>query len=913
VLFETAPEVYRTADLEHGEFFRLYSEAQGGSFDNLRLKIASFADLRDPRAVRTGYDETTTLRLGKIELIKGNVEQSGVLGTVSSSNVFTTVRGRFSFSDVGKELTVRGSSIVTNNVSVVVTNVVSSTELLTNPVLSPDTGSLRWELRELEASTQFETLVEVLAGDVEVITPGWILTDGFAEFTVLKRQQFKAADDERKFLTLREGVDGSINASLRFVSASIELTSSDVGRRLTLANTVYPDTNSGKFEIVDVVSATECILDSTDLQMESTGLLVWAVLREPELTLQGSATLRGYVEQSGDDGEVATATRFVSDSGEFSSTDANKLLTIHKPGNADNGTYEVTSVISSTELELDATLTTAVTSDFHWELRSATDIGDETQVQVRAPSLIGFLAQDFGIEIDTREEEEWQRRWVESVPRWIGLKGHEDGYKCLAELTGFTASVTALYRVTQEIYESMVAAGETAHAIGEDGDGRSGLDGSLNVVGSAVRFSSPTVLFENWDIGRQVYVSGTFGGTNDGLRTIFDVVDSQTVEFRVVDSMTGSSDGNNGSIEWSVVRLYSDLAPMLPVYDEINSSLMTYLKTIAVFVVDKYCWEQSPSPWSTLLGPGDSGDGRIFITGVDPAVPSVFAIAYTVTGRGDFEVVSGVGVGFWKITDSGAVEHFLQTVPTLKEQQSGSDGSLSATPRLSSSSGTFTTADIGRVVVVDGAVAPVNNKAFLITGVGSGYLDLSVSQVAVIDPNNSNLSWKVLDPDATGTDGSLTAPRRFSSASAPFVATDEGKRLYVSESGSGNNRMYVIETYVDASNVDLAPYNSPTTPDANNGSLVWGMFSYEFQVVATSPPAVGVASLEYVCSEVLMCSFCKSNRILVEASTPYLLEAGFERLGDRLDHVTPAHVERIDSFGFEIGVGLNLTVTVDSP
>lgn len=915
VLFESSPEIYRTADLEQGNLFRRYAEAQGVSFDNLRLKIASFADLRNPRAVRTRYDEVWTLRLGAMEPIRGPVEQGGVIASVSGIGVFTALRAHFTSADIGKELTISGSSIATNNMSVVVTNFVSPTELLTNPPLSPDVGPFRWELRALETSLERKVLVKVLAGNVEHITPGWILTDGYTDFTVLKRQQFKSATEERKLLTLRGGADGSMLSGYRFTSPTLALTSSDVGRKLTIAGSLYPQVNEGKFEIVDVLSATECALDSVDIVYEPTGTLVWALLRDPEITLRGTAVLRGIVEQQGEDGVISTATNFVAVSGKFSSGDVGKLLTIHQPGNADNGTYQVAAVVSSTEITLVATLTTAVTSGVHWELRPPTRVGDETQVEVRAPNLLQYLAVDFGIELDNREEEEWQRRWVESVSRWIGLKGHEDSYRYLAELTGFTADVSGLYRVSQEIYLAAVAAGARTFDVGEAEAGRFGFDGSLTLVAGFVRFSSPTAAFENWDVGRVIIVEGTDSGTNDGLRTVASVISSTVVEFRSSDGMTGSADANNGTITWRIARLYADQPPTLPVHDEIEGDRMTYLKTAAVFTVDKFCWEQSPSPWSTLLG---AGDGLIVVTSVNPLGASAFPVSYTVEGRGDFDVAVGLGEGKWKLTDGSSVEHFLETVPTLHRTQLGSDGALTHSPptilrRFTSASAVFTAADVGRVLLIENALVPANNKIFLIEAILTAQsVRLSASQVVVTD-GSSAIRWQLFDPDATGVDGSLTAPRRFTSPGAAFTAADVGKRLFVGESGSGNNRMFVVDAFVDANNLDLEAIGVPVVPDANNGSLVWALCSFEFQVVATTPPTLGAATLEYICPEQLSCDYCKSNKVLVEATTPYLLEKGFERLQARLDQCTPRHVERVENFGLDMTAALMLTASVDAP
>lgn len=838
VLYELAPEIYRTADLEQEEFFRRYAEAQGASFDLLRAKIGAFADLRDPRRVRTQYDKITTLRLGPVEVRKGPVEQRGLRGTVTALREFSTGRGRFSTQDIGKELTVSRSAIADNNRTVLITNIVSSSVVLTNPQLFTDAGPLRWELRELEESEVRETLVEVYDGDVSSIAPGWILSDGFADFTVTERRQFKPASAEKKLLTLREGLDGLITTALRFTSPTIALTSRDVGRRLSIAGAENSD-NNGRFGIVDVLSSTECILDSLDLVPELTGELVWALYRTAELTLEGTSTLKGAVEQQGEDGDITASgppSVFESASANFQTEDEGKLLTLHSPSNVDNATYEVLAVNSASELELDGTI--GVTTGFHWELRDATDVGDETQVTVRAPSLIRFLAQDFGVEIDDRDEEEWQRRWVESVSRWIGLKGHPDVYEFLAALTGFTAQAFGLYRVNQETFLAVEAAGGAVHKAADGDEGRSGVDGSLNVVSGNVRFSSPSAAFVGTDVGRVIEVFGSGGGgANDGLRTIAEVIDANTVRFRGVDAMTGSSDPNNGALEWLILALYTEQAPTLPVHDEINSDRMSYLKTTAVFTVDKYCWEQNPSPWSTLLGPGNAGDGRIFVTAVTPSGSAPFPTVYTVTGRGDFDVAVGLGVGFWRLTDSSAVEFILESVPTLGPiEQGGSNGLLT-----------------------------------------------------------------------------LSGPSRFTSASATFTAADEGKRLVITGSGSSNNRTFIIDTFIDANNVDLDTTDTPTTPDANNGSLGWSVRSLIFTVEATSPPAVGAASLDYLCAENTTCNYCRARQVLVEASTPYLLEAGFERLRGRLAQGKPAHVEIIESFGLELSASLSLTATVDSP
>ena len=840
VLFELAPEVYRTADLSNNDFFRCYAEAQGVSFDNLRQKIAAFAELRDPRAVRTRYDEVVHLRLGRVEPIRGPVEQSGVLATVSATQVIDTLRGRFTTLDIGKELTVSRSTIASNNAAVLITSVLSPTSLLTNPPLTLDTGPLRWEVRALETSEERQTLVQVSAGNVEPIAPGWILTDGFAEFTVIKREQFKSEVDERKLLTLREGSNGSINTSLNFSSPTLELTSRDVGRRLTIYGSLHPE-NTGKFEIVDVLSTTVCILDSLELQLETTGILVWALLRDPELTLSGSSTLRGVVERGNEDGEITLAgppATFRSLSGRFTIEEVGKLLTLHISGNGDNGTYEVTSFISSTELGLDATLTLG--TGFHWELRSATSEGDETQVAVRAPSLIQYLAQDYGIEIDTRDEEEAQRRWVESVSRWTNMKGVYESYEFLGALTGFDVAVHQLWRVSLDVY-STLPAGLTL-ILGDVGPGRVGTDGGLEDDGGLLKFSSPTALFTPGDEGRQIVIDNS-GLGNNGMYTIGLYIDATTVKLTTASVTATVPDpagypGVAGTLVWTIVRLYTTQPPSLPVYDEINTDLMTLIVGAAKFTADMYCWEPG---WSTAIGPGfgGGGDGDLRITAVSPATPSALPTTYVVTVDGDIDVIVGLGRGRWKLTDSSAVEEFVETVPAIHQE----------------------------------------------TGAGRA-----------------------------GADGSLTAGPTFSTPSGAFVVGDVGKRvLIISGAASAHNeRLYTIGAVGGATTVTLTE-TPPTVPDANNGSLVWAICDFQFEVIATVPPTLGSATVEYICPVVISCGYCPSYRLLVEANTAELLEAPFERLDSRLEQVTPKHVERVYAFGFTITASLTVGAVVVTP
>ena len=728
VLFFLAPEnPYRVHDT--AGFFEAYAEAQAASFERLRRKIRNLGDLKDPLLVPAADDVSILLRLGPKLRVLSEVEQFGIHAAVSITGALETGNGRFTFADIGKEITIEKSIVLGNNRVVTISGIGSVSSVSTQPTLAVDVGPLRWTLRTVEADDPAGIKYEVAAGSVSDILLGWPLSDGFSEVTVAERTLFPAATVERNLYTDREGSNGYFDGLGHFHSDNGGFAQHEVGRLLSLALSVNPE-NTGRFEIVEVVSATEVVLDATDIVANDGGPLTWALLRRSQLVLEGVNVLRGVVEQYGSDLTIS-GSNLVTVSADFTAADVAKIVTIRATGSAANGNYVITAVPSRTQVTVIPTPPVDA-SVFYWEVRAATEIGDGTQVQVRALSLLQYLAQDFGVELDTREDEIFQRRWVASVPRWIPLKGSADGYAFMGKLTGFDVTATALFRVTLPIYDLL----GNGIAVGETGAGRSGTNGTLTTVGLRVRFTAPTALFTYLDVGLQIEVQDS-GSGNDGLRTIDSVVDAQTVEFSILDAAT-TPDANNGALVWRIVRLYARVPPELPVFDEINADLMTYLKGAPAFTIDKYCTETG---WDTKVGTGY--DGVLVITGVTPGTPSPVPVTYTVAVYGDIDVVTGLGIGRWKLTDSDSVAYFLEAPPTevleVGVGRSGTDGDLNAVDTFTSATAVFTVNDVGRQLRISGS--------------GSGN-DGRHRILAFIDPQNVQLSETPILPEANS--GSLT-------------------------------------------------------------------------------------------------------------------------------------------------------------
>jgi hypothetical protein len=580
VLFDLLPELHKGQDADPNQGngqLEAWTKGLRPSFDRFKRRIADFGDLRDPLRVRSAFDDVTTLRLGPQILLQGQIEQRGLEGQVLGTGNFFSKRGRFRDRDIGKELTLKNSRVSANNRTVVISQVIGLQEIVTLPSLVFDAGDnlLRWELRAAVDRPANEIAVEVQAGDVSEIAPGWVLTDGLGFFKVLARRQFQDPNDERKVLTEQEGKNGSIDTFGRFTSPTLRVDQFDVGKVLTISGSTTPETNAPYVveAVVDDGSGT-LILELDPVPDPDVGPLVWAIRPRPELVLQASGTPRGVVEQSGFDGELDPDGTLATDifrasSGAFSAGDVGKTVFLRgSDGQVNDGPTRVLGVLSPRRLQLDATFTVPETNtgSLFWELRTATVLGDLSQVEAGPQSLLELLAQDFGIKLDRQESEARQRSWVRNIGQWISIKGQARAYEVLAKISGFEAEVSQLWHIGPGFLDTVPAA--NVIEIGEAGEGRSGADGSLTLGAGRIRLNSLTAVFTAADISRQIRIRDSDLGTNDKLYTIDRFLDANTVEFSLSDTAT-LPEANNGSLSWVVLRLYTDLPPLIPRFDEI--------------------------------------------------------------------------------------------------------------------------------------------------------------------------------------------------------------------------------------------------------------------------------------------------------------------------------------------------------
>ena len=654
VRYGLLPLLHRERDRAEGEPLYQYTEGVRGLSDELRHAIRDFPHLRDALHVRTQYTAVQPLELGARVVAYGARTQYGVDGAVLSHREFVSPTARFTAADRVRYLRVFDGASAARVVSIA--SVVSPTTLLTEPPLAVHAGPLRWEVVPL-AGEPDHVVLEVLAGDVSSLRPGWLLSDGLVEYTILARKNFPNRQEGTEVpvpLVSQEGADGSIDAQGRLVAPSLGLTLPDAyGRPVLLAHSTYT-ANRGRFWLGPQVSAgTYILLGATGAPVAlvpDAGPLYWGVLPRAQVTVR-ALTPRGTVEQQGADLELAspgTKVPVAMGAGRFQAgRDEGKILTILYPTVARSA--RVVEVQSQTGLLIEALdgQTLPVASARPWFLRSATASDSRVQLTARAPALLPELAGDFGLTLDRQEREDRQRDWVYHVSQWTLLKGGDAGYGAIGALAGATVTVQPLYRVVRSVVPSLP--GDVQVLWREFGGGREGTDGRLSAgAAGAVRFSAPSARFRASDVGRVLVVTGSGFSENNQIYTLGAVLSPTTAEFATVHR---ASLPDTSSLTWCVAREYATQPPLLPRFDEVNSDLMEELvdglppQTTDGWGVDKWCWEADA------------------VESIPVTVTATVAVAdryrVTVTGRADVVV----GVGAWKLVDANGEGFFLETVP----------------------------------------------------------------------------------------------------------------------------------------------------------------------------------------------------------------------------------------------------------
>lgn len=667
----------------------------------------------------------------------------------------------------------------------------------------------------------------------------------------------------------------------------------------------------------------------------------------------------------------------------YNSPDRGKLLTLRGPG-TNNGTVEVIGVSSTTTSITvaqrvipqignpalpalpdlaDPFTVPAPQVPMEWELRTATTIEGNSenpaylQTQVRAPSLLQYLAKDFGIDVDIRETEDRQRSWVKNNSRWIGIKGLAKAYSILGDISGFSIIPEALYRISQDM--SLAIPPEFLHETGEYELGRSSpnpanpttRDGTLSLgFGGKIQLYSPTALFRKADEGLQIRIQQAAVAGNNKLYTVDQYLSPTTVLFRLLDTAT-LPEANNGNLQWNLARLYTTKPPLRARFDDLDPDL----------------FGQLINPTATTYLTGATSDGDILYVsqvrgalgngvriahvalGGPPAAPVVTVVGYDVTvsytaGTTAAAVAiavaaapaanilllavpqhSGIGVvGPHAFTVlAGGADHFALDKFCWEDTF---DSSVDGLLPFRADSPDFN----GRIQYtagVDGGygVRITHNNvvggATLVTVVGTQVTvtyDASAAtanDVVAAFLANATASTLVI-ATAQGTGVGLFAPTTSRNNLLNIVSVAQvAENLWgVTISGSMNAVLDIQGgnwRVTDSNGVDFFLESAPVASGAN-----WAITA--FSAVA---PIVGPIVLNYDCSTVFSCDYCAASKVLLtiepttvlnDSQNSLALELILNRMIGRIGQVTPAHVQPVMLFTSTLSASFNLQAYVEA-
>lgn len=339
-----------------------------------------------------------------------------------------------------------------------------------------------------------------------------------------------------------------------------------------------------------------------------------------EIDLEGVVVPRSVIERGGTDlsvtviGPPATVN---SATANFQASDVGKYIEIVDPLNpANNGVFEILTLIDPFNISIDAG-PLVVAAGLTWRVRNeALVFGlDPWKVKFYSPSMMEYLAKDFAIYVDEQQSERRQRSWVRNYHQWIERKGTAKGYEIIAAINGFDLTVVALNRITLDLWwdfldgigapPAPLTTPDHLYEVPFEVEGLYGTDGALTANGDGrIRFTSASGDFRAAHIGNQIRIrSSLYPLTNLRLYSIEEVVDEHTIIFRLTDSthptvvtVPDPVPPTPANLSWVMVRLYTDLLPWIPLFDEIRADeLETIIGTADPpnphFGLDSYCWE----------------------------------------------------------------------------------------------------------------------------------------------------------------------------------------------------------------------------------------------------------------------------------------------------------------------------------
>ena len=550
-----------------------------------------------------------------------SIEQSGADGSIDSEGRFSSPSLILEYKDIGRLLSFSGSIVDDNNNRFEISQIDKLSATNTKAVIS----------------RRYVPGLDINGGLLYVALPG--NNTILIEHVVSGMNTALSVNVEDNLVTINLETD---NAGLPLSTANQIITA--IGSNID-APSLISVTATGTGNGISASYTNDNYLIAR-LTPDNSGTISWALLPIPRIQFTTPTFPKGIVEQEGFDISIS-GNVLTSLSANFSTSDIGKYITLRSQISTNNIIVEIIGFSTKNIITINKTLTTD--SNVGWELRTVSKIGDGTQIEISAPSIITFLAEEFGISIDNQETEVRQRTFVGNVNQWLDKKGSSEAYRILGRISGYNVTSTALFRISRDLALGTLSS-QNIIEVGETTIGRFGTDGSIlyESSGEFIFFSS-SAKFKFEDTNSLLRISNALISSNNSLFTIVEYVNENTIILKYTEDP--QQDPSNGNLSWLLEKVYITQAPALPNYDEINSDLMTTILGEDAFSVDRFCFEDGVIDQISVTIDTNSANTKFLSANV-----------VQITASGQFGVVSYIGN--WYIEDDDGTRFYLETPPT---------------------------------------------------------------------------------------------------------------------------------------------------------------------------------------------------------------------------------------------------------
>ena len=483
---------------------------------------------------------------------------------------------------------------------------------------------------------------------------------------------------------------------------------------------------------------------------------------------------------------------------------------------------------------------------------------------INAQNILAFLAGDVGIKLDRNDPEFLQRSYVNNAFKLWDIKGTSLGYSSLGEYAGYFVNAQALYSVSVARASSL-----PPQFVFEFPAGVQSV-GGITAIAKSLIFDGETFTLDDGVNSPTVFEFDTVPDGASGSHVAVDI-SSASSAIAVATAIVGAINSVGGTLNLTA--------------DNSGGTSSEIIVTNGLDgVAGNVTWSDTVSnPGFIITQPTGGADPTLFTT-INP-------------GRGQFDDISLDALPLDFLCSDSSYPQQVQNVTATSVVQIDTEGSnmrALVTVSTSSMQDSFDT---------DALFVDANSNQFDVQNysrINSSTYSFEVTSFVLPVVGAGTCSWQVLKFESPNT--------------VSITGIGDVIDLGVQYAGYSGHRYRITKTFTDTP--ILTGLSNWTFIDSDgvisyieSFQLVSGSV-YQFEIISSTPPAIGPANIFYNCELITSCDFCRASSIIVRISPgdilnyPSALEGdALDRLVIRLQQMVPAHV-RIASFILDQGPAL---------